>query len=92
MNYILIEENAFEELKTQINRLVSRVDSLTNNNPQWLDIQEACMALNISKRTLQYYRSCGILPYSYIGNKAYYKATDIVSLLAKHAVSPKTRY
>ena len=38
-----------------------------------MDAQEVCLALNISKRTLQSYREYGIIPCSFIDGK--YKKT-----------------
>ena len=50
----------------------------------WLDIQEACQALKISKRTLQSYRDNGILPFSQIGGKIYFRSADIEEHLNRH--------
>lgn len=36
------------------------------------DNQDLCMLLQISKRTLQRYRSVGALPYKTLGKKTYY--------------------
>jgi excisionase family DNA binding protein len=59
-----------------------------NNTKQlseiWLDIQETCQSLKISKRTLQSYRDNGILPFSQIGGKIYFRATDIEEHLNRH--------
>ncbi|OFX59420.1 MAG: hypothetical protein A2046_07150 [Bacteroidetes bacterium GWA2_30_7] len=51
---------------------------------RWLDIAEACMILNVSKRTLQNYRDKGILAYSQVSGKIYFKAADIDLHLKKH--------
>ncbi|MDE6069990.1 MAG: helix-turn-helix domain-containing protein [Alistipes sp.] len=48
-----------------------------------MDNTEVCRLLHISKRTLQYLRSSGRLPYSTIGNKCYYKLEDVKDLLDK---------
>ncbi|MEI2986818.1 MULTISPECIES: helix-turn-helix domain-containing protein [Rikenellaceae] len=37
----------------------------------------------MSKRTLQYYRERGKIPYTNIGKKCYYKTEDIRALLEK---------
>jgi len=50
----------------------------------WLDIQEVCFLLKISKRTLQTYRDKGILPYSQVNGKIYFKAADIQKHLEKN--------
>ncbi len=40
-----------------------------------------CMALGISKRSLQNYREKGLVPYSNIGGKFFYKEADIQKIL-----------
>lgn len=47
----------------------------------WIDGQDVILALNISKRTLQSLRDKGILPYSRINGKFYYKVSDLEVLL-----------
>lgn len=41
------------------------------------DNQDLCMLLNVSKRTLQRYRSTGELPFQTIYQKTYYKESDV---------------
>ncbi|WP_289299983.1 helix-turn-helix domain-containing protein [Xylanibacter muris] len=48
-----------------------------------MDNAEVCRQLHISKRTLQYLRNSGKLPYSTLGNKCYYKPEDVRVLLDK---------
>ena len=40
--------------------------------------------LNISKRTLQRYRSLGDLPYQMIYHKTLYKEKDVLAFIARH--------
>lgn len=47
------------------------------DEPAWIDTQEVCQRLGISKRTLQTYRNQGIIPFSVIRGKAYYKIEDV---------------
>lgn len=51
---------------------------------KWLDNQNVCLELNISKRTLQYYRDNSTLPFTKVGNKVYYKKTDVEKLLQEN--------
>jgi len=48
---------------------------------QWVDGQEVMLSMNISKRTLQTLRDNGILPYSKIKGKFFYKASDLEALM-----------
>ncbi len=68
----------------EIDRKLEEKKSANPMNPAWLDIQETCQLLKVSKRTLQAYRDNGILPYSQIGGKIYYRITDIEAHLNRH--------
>ena len=48
----------------------------------WLDNQQVCQLLNISKRTLQTLRGNGSLSYTQINHKIYYRSEDVRSFLA----------
>ena len=48
------------------------------------DNQDLCMLLQISKRTLQRYRSVGALPYKTLGKKTYYSEADVLTFLSEH--------
>jgi|SRR5690554_425848 len=48
---------------------------------KWLDQQEACQLLNISKRTLQTYRAKGILGATQINRKTYFRLSDVELLM-----------
>jgi DNA-binding transcriptional MerR regulator len=54
-----------------------------NGLKKWLDNQDVCLILNISKRTLQTYRDNGTLPYSQVNHKIYYKPNDIEKVMCK---------
>lgn len=46
-----------------------------------LDNEDVCRLLKISKRTLQYYRDTGKLPFTKFGSKFYYKLSDILAII-----------
>jgi len=50
----------------------------------WIDKQEILMRLHISNRTLQTWRSKGIIPFARIGKKIFYKESDLRNLLNAH--------
>ncbi|GHU54711.1 DNA-binding protein [Bacteroidia bacterium] len=85
MEIINIEARTFEAMTERFNQFVQRVNSLCHPKSKelktWLDNQEVCMILNISKRTLQTYRDNGTLPYSQINHKMYYKPEDVERVL-----------
>ena len=51
---------------------------------KWLDNQELMLLLKISKRTAQHYRDSGKISFSQVGNKLYYKLSDVEALLNSH--------
>ena len=48
---------------------------------RWLDNQEVCEILKISQRTLQEYRTFGVVPYYMVQGKTLYKESDILKIL-----------
>lgn len=89
MDIIAIEEKIFEQMMQRLADLLKEVKKLYQDgkaNTEWLDNQDVCELLNISKRTLQSYRDRGILPYSQIGYKCYYKQSDIENLIEKSRI------
>ena len=83
MDLIIFERKAFEEFATKIEQFILRVSNSpvvkngkkkTNN---WLDHQDVCQRLKISKRTLQTLRDNGTLAYTKIGNRTYYRLEDV---------------
>lgn len=50
----------------------------------WVDSQDVMQKLHISVRTLQYWRTNRLLPYSRIRGKIYYRKSDILTILQKN--------
>lgn len=49
-----------------------------------LDNQDLCMMLQLSKRSLQRYRSIGALPYQRLGQKSYYRLDDVRAFVREY--------
>ena len=86
MTILNIEERAFEMMMSRFESFAQRVEQICKNNGdkslnKWLDNQDVCEILNISKRTLQTYRDNGTLGYTQIGHKIYYRPEDVMNLL-----------
>lgn len=58
---------------------------------QWLGNEDVCGLLQISPRTLQSYRDNGILPFSQIGRKCYYRVSDVEQLINNSKRNPDER-
>lgn len=89
MRLKIIDERVFEKIKEQIRILHKKSKNLVPKpiKPEWLDNQDVILLLDISMRTLQSYRDRGILAYSQIGNKCYYKLVDVKQLLKKSRIN-----
>ena len=85
MEMLIIEKQALDDLVGRLDTLKTKLDGLYVNSgvaPQkWLDIQQVCMRLSISKRTLQNFRDSGVLPYTKMGGKVFYKPEDVENML-----------
>ena len=71
--------NMLKELDNKFNKLKYDVENPLTE--KWLDNQEVIQLLKISKRTLQMYRDENLIGFSQIGNKMYYKTTDVEQFL-----------
>ena len=50
-------------------------------NEKLLDNQDLCLLFQISPRSLQCYRSLGVLPYKRLGQKTYYTEEDVMQFV-----------
>lgn len=88
MEIINVEKQTFESMMAKFEALAERMEILCRINSdksiqEWMDNEEVCRILGISKRTLQAYRDNGILPFSQIGHKMYYLPQDVESVINK---------
>jgi len=91
---MFVNDNHFiewmEKLSKKLNEIGKDLKSLINTNEVFdkddklLDNQDLCLLLHISPRTLQRYRSDGILPFIKRGQKIYYKASDVREFVYKN--------
>ena len=75
---------------SEINNHLKHIETLLNQPSRpgndWLDHQDVCRRLRISKRTLDHYREMGLLPFSKLGGKVNYRGRGIDEYLEKHIV------
>lgn len=79
MEFKIIESRTFEKLKQCLHELLERSSKL---NPQaiqdeWYTNRDVCRLLGVSLRTMQNYRDKGLIPYSQVGHKCYYKIKNM---------------
>lgn len=95
MEVIAIPKSVLKELTTALDELLRLTTEASEiyipifNEERWLDNQQVCLMLGITKRTLQSYKDKGLLPYSKLMRKNYYKFSDVQLLLTSHTQTPK---
>ena len=82
MEVITIESEAFKKIMERLDRLEESLQNASQpSEKKWLNNKEFCEYLGISKRTAQNYRDTGIIPFSQIGSKIYYRLNDLITRL-----------
>lgn len=85
MEVVTIQSQAFQELVGKLDAINQRLTQKEKEpKDKWLDNQELMLLLKISKRTAQHYRDTGLISFSQVGNKIYYKLSDVEELLKGH--------
>ncbi|OAV75855.1 Helix-turn-helix domain protein [Bacteroidales bacterium Barb7] len=89
-----------EEFEAWMKRIMERFDMLERkitgkekvrpriNGELLYDNQDLCFMMNISKRTLQRYRSLELLPFKRIDQKTYYLESDVQKFIREHLQKP----
>jgi len=73
----------FDRLETHFSKPPER-ERPTFNSELLLDNQDMCLMLNVSKRSMQRYRTLGWLPYQQIDQKIYYLLSDVEKFIKEH--------
>jgi 3-methyladenine DNA glycosylase Tag len=85
MEVVTIQSEAFNLIVDKIDSVHKRLDAKEKTPKEvWLDNTELMEMLKISKRTAQSYRDQGIISFSQVGAKIYYRLADVEALLNKH--------
>ena len=89
-----MDMKVFDSLARRMEEIEDRVGSLYRRQEDlrfkpWLENQEVCQLLDITKRTLQSYRERDLLPFCRIRHKIFYKPEDVEQLLqsSRHSKS-----
>ena len=88
MEFIIMDAALFDLLLEKLNRLVDEASKIRSGKDvvleKWLDNQEVCEILSISKRTLQTLRDTGKLAFTMIEHKIYYRPKDVEVFINNH--------
>lgn len=78
MEAVILSKDQYTEIIEKLDELVKRINA--KNEPKkdtFLDNQEFLLLMKISKRTAQTWRDEGRISFSQVGNKIYYKLSDV---------------
>lgn len=82
MNAIILTVEQYQELLTQISEIKESLKEKQKHPSEiFVDNQEFIDLMKISKRTSQHWRDTGVISFSQIGSKIYYRMSDIENLL-----------
>ena len=90
MEFNVISNEKFQELINKISELQRTFTTRARESlvETWLTNHEVSKILRVTPRTLQNYRDQRILPFSQVGSKIYYRASDIQKHLDDHYIKP----
>ena len=82
-NFYYEAEKILKRLDEQVALIVAKLKIGSKSDPEdvFFDNQEFMLLMNISKRTAQEWRNKKIIEFSQVGNKIYYRLSDIKKLL-----------
>jgi hypothetical protein len=89
MEIVAIESKTFEQIRQRFEDFAKQIKNLCRDGQdkeKWLGNEDVCGLLKISMRTLQSYRDNGVLSFSQIGRKCYYRVSDIENLISKSQI------
>lgn len=71
------------EVQNRLEKVLLRLEvkQHTSSDQVFFDNQEFHTIMNVSKRTAQKWRETGIIAYSQVGSKIYYRLSDILKML-----------
>lgn len=86
MELKVLSNEEYEKIISKLDQVLEILNEKSKNSKislsdVWLDNSEVVRILKVSPRTLQSYRDMRIIPFSQIGHKIYFKASDIESIL-----------
>ena len=85
MEAVILSKDQYTDLLAKLEDITQQLSKKSENpNETFLDNQEFLLLMKISKRTAQTWRDEGRISFSQVGNKIYYKLSDVEKLLQQH--------
>ena len=85
MEAIILSKDQYEALVANMNEALEKLNSKTAPKQEvFLDNEEFIKTMKISRRTAQTWRDEGKISFSQVGNKIYYKLSDVEKTMQDH--------
>ena len=85
MDAIIFTKDQFTDLMTKLDTIQNQISLKSDAKKEtFLDNQEFLLLMKISKRTAQTWRDEGKISFSQVGNKIYYKLSDVEKLMQEN--------
>lgn len=85
MEVIILSKDQYTDLVKRLDEINQRLDARNETKKDtFVDNQEFLILMKISKRTAQTWRDEGKISFSQVGNKIYYKLSDVEKFLQKN--------
>ncbi|KMQ64573.1 hypothetical protein ACM46_09960 [Chryseobacterium angstadtii] len=97
MGLVFFEKVLFSALGKELGELTEIMKELIEPygflacRTTWLDHQEVCQILGVSKRSLQSHKDKGLLPCTKLNRKNYFKLSDVQLLLEQNRKTKKNK-
>ena len=85
MEVILLSKEEYQNILDALKEINSKLGKLKMDSSEtFIDHEEFLKLMKISRRTAQNWRDNGIITFSQVGGKIYYKLSDIDEMLKRH--------
>ena len=85
MQAVILTSDQYSDLVSRLEAIQSELSKKqANREDVFLDNQQFLQLMNISKRTAQTWRDEGIISFSQVGSKIYYRMSDVQKLLDRN--------
>lgn len=85
MEAIILDKEQFDAIANSLTDVQEKLSELIpHDKEKFVDNQEFLLMMRVSKRTAQSWRDEGVIAFSQIGHKIYYKIGDIEDLLTRN--------
>jgi len=81
-----LKQELLFDLHEKINQIEQRLNSPLIITRDWMDPDDICAILHITRKTLSEYTRRGYLPNSHLGGRVYYRLSDVDEYLNNHVV------